>query len=112
MDLEAWPPPGVTLAYPEVSDMTPEDDGMAFDERFGDRKAPQGGLGGNSKLLDCWKPSDRRRLGHLSFKAYDQSSINCPTDLWTYQRLFIEQRRDEGNLWSGTALQSKQIVEV
>jgi hypothetical protein len=52
------------------------------------------------RILDFWTPSDRRRLGHLSFKAYEQASMNCPTDLWTYQRLFIEQRRDVGNLWS------------
>ena len=52
------------------------------------------------KILDCWKPSDRRRLGHLSFKAYEQASIICPTDMWSYQRLFIEQRRDGGNLWA------------
>ena len=54
-----------------------------------------------TRILDSWKPSDRRRLGHLSFKAYEQSGMNCPTDLWSYQRLFIEQRRDDGNLWSG-----------
>lgn len=111
MEFEVWPPAGVTLAYPEVNDMTPEDDGMAFDERFGDRRAAPGGAG-NSKLLDFWKPSDRRRLGHLSFKAYDQSSIDCPTDLWTYQRLFIEQRRDEGNLWSKPAMHMKSLIDV
>ena len=53
------------------------------------------------RIVDSWKPSDRRRQGHLSFKAYEQAGIQCPTDLWSYQRLFIEQRRDAGNLLAG-----------
>ena len=54
-----------------------------------------------TSLLDSWKHSDRRMKGHLSFKSYEQSGISCPTDVWSYQRLFIEQRRDAGNLMAG-----------
>jgi len=54
-----------------------------------------------SRLLDAWKPSERRRLGYLATRAYDQSSIACPTDVWSYQQIFIEQQRDAGNHWAG-----------
>ncbi len=54
-----------------------------------------------SSLLDSWKQSDRRIKGALSFRAYEQASISCPTDVWSYQRLFIEQRRDAANLMAG-----------
>jgi hypothetical protein len=58
-------------------------------------------LPAKNSLLDSWRPSDRRTKGHLSFKAYEQASISCPTDVWSYQRLFIEQRRDPANLMAG-----------
>ena len=52
-----------------------------------------------NRLLDAWKPSDRRRLGLLSMRSYEQSGMVCPTDVWTYQQMFIEQQRDESNPW-------------
>jgi hypothetical protein len=58
-------------------------------------------LPARSSLLDSWKQSDRRVKGQLSFKAYEGASISCPTDVWSYQRLFIEQRRDAANLMAG-----------
>ena len=113
MSTGIWPPAGVTLAYPEVSDVTPEDDGMTFDVRIDERNPGFGGAaGGKSRLLDCWAPSDRRRLGLLSFKAYDQSSINCPTDMWSYQKMFIEQRRDAGDLLSQPAMQTAVLLKI
>jgi len=60
-------------------------------------------LPSRTSLLDSWIPSDRRAKGPLSFKAYDQASLSCPTDMWSYQRLFIEQRRDDRNLFAGAA---------
>ncbi len=57
----------------------------------------------NVSILTNWKPSDRRKEGRLSFKAYEQAGITCPTDVWSYQRLFIEQRRDAGNLLAARA---------
>jgi len=50
-----------------------------------------------TRLLDAWKPSERRRLGYLSTRSYEQPTMSIPTDLWSYQRLFIEQRRDAAN---------------
>ena len=100
------PIPGANLANPPVSDVTMEDDGMAFKDRFAGGSSASDRMGGAfgppvpSSILECWTPSDRRRLGHLSFKAYDQATMNCPTDLWSYQRLFIEQQRDAANLWA------------
>ena len=44
MHHEIWPPVGVALAYPEVSDVTAEDDGMALNERSQVRKPQQGGM--------------------------------------------------------------------
>jgi len=48
-------------------------------------------------LLDAWRPSERRRLGVLSTRSYDNAAMCVPTDVWSYQRLFIEQRRDAAN---------------
>ena len=62
-----------------------------------DAERPDNGRG---QLSDNWRPSDKRRLGKLSFKAYDKGALDLPTDVWSYQRLFIEQRRDEANLWA------------
>jgi hypothetical protein len=50
-----------------------------------------------SRLLDAWRPSDRRRLGLLSTRSYDNAAMTMPTDMWSYQRLFIDQRRDGAN---------------
>ena len=110
----ASPGPGVNLAITPVIDMAMEDAGMPSVE-LGDTTyqgkdwPPMGGkMGpGKGRMLDCWKPSDRRRLGHLSFKAYEIQAMNCPTDLWSYQRLFIEQQRDGGNLWAPGTPRSK-----
>jgi hypothetical protein len=50
-----------------------------------------------SRLLDAWRPSDRRRLGLLSTRSYEKSAMTLPTDVWSYQRLFIDQQRDSAN---------------
>ena len=52
-----------------------------------------------SRLLDAWKPSERRRLGFLATRSYEQSGMTCPTDVWSYQQMFIEQQRDDANPW-------------
>ncbi len=99
-------PSGLPLALPVAIEGATEADGMRYKAHANEdnwllrqvAEAPQ-----RKSILDSWKPSDRRRLGHLSFKAYEQASMNCPTDMWSYQRLFIEQRRDEGNLWSANS---------
>ena len=49
------------------------------------------------RLLDAWMPSERRRLGLLSLRSYEQTGMSCPTDMWSYQQMFIEQRRDARN---------------
>ena len=56
------------------------------------------------RLLDAWRPSDRRRLGVLSTRSYDQAAMSVPTDVWSYQRLFIEQRRDANNPFATKAI--------
>jgi len=53
-----------------------------------------------SRLLDAWRPSDRRRLGMLSTRSYEKSAMTLPTDVWSYQRLFIDQQRDNANPFS------------
>ena len=52
------------------------------------------------RLLSAWQPSERRRLGLLSLRSYEQAGMFCPTDVWTYQRLFIDQQRDASNPWA------------
>lgn len=104
MSLPVSASPGAELAVPSASTIDSEVDAMQITncelgEYWQSRNAAVAVP--RTRILDSWKPSDRRRLGHLSFKAYEQSGMNCPTDLWSYQRLFIEQRRDDGNLWSG-----------
>jgi hypothetical protein len=64
-----------------------------------------------STLLDSWKQSDRRTKGHLSFKAYERASLSCPTDVWSYQRLFIDQRRDPKNLMANTAREVAPVTD-
>ena len=54
----------------------------------------------SSRLLNAWQPSERRRLGLLSMRSYEQAGMACPTDVWSYQRMFIEQQRDAGNPWA------------
>ena len=53
------------------------------------------------RLLDAWRPSDRRRLGFLCTRSYENAGLSAPSDVWSYQRLFIEQRRDAANPFAG-----------
>ena len=53
-----------------------------------------------ARLVDAWRPSDRRRLGFLSPRSYENAGLSAPSDVWSYQRLFIEQRRDGANPFS------------
>jgi hypothetical protein len=50
-----------------------------------------------ARLLDAWRPSDRQRLGFLSTRSYENTGLSAPSDVWSYQRMFIEQRRDGTN---------------
>jgi hypothetical protein len=53
-----------------------------------------------SPLLSHWQPSERRRYGYLAARAYAESRLKCPTDIWSYQRIYAEQCRDAANLWA------------
>jgi hypothetical protein len=51
-------------------------------------------------LLSHWQPSERRRYGYLATRAFAESRLKCPTDIWSYQRIYAEQCRDADNLWA------------
>jgi len=102
--------PGSGLASTPASSTMPEvsrrlDSGTPAGQT--DRvEAPMNTPNPPSRLVDAWMPSDRRRLGFLSLRSYEQAAMSCPTDMWSYQQLFIEQRRDDRNPFAPRAVPS------